>query len=108
MTGTSSGVEFMADALCTEMDASLFFPEKGQSTTEAKLACGMCDVRDECLEYALANHERHGVWGGKSTRERMAILRASGIKVSLAVDDDDDDDDDVDLVSMVAAAEDAA
>jgi len=32
-------------------------------------------VAKQCLEYALANHVDHGVWGGKSERERRRILR---------------------------------
>lgn len=35
-----------------------------------KQVCARCDVRDACLAYALANHERHGVWGGLTPTER--------------------------------------
>ena len=40
-------------ALCAQTDPEAFFPEKGGSTREAKRVCGSCDVRVECLEYAL-------------------------------------------------------
>jgi WhiB family redox-sensing transcriptional regulator len=33
-------------------------------------------VASECLEYALEHHVDHGVWGGKSERERRRIQRA--------------------------------
>lgn len=42
-------------ALCAETDPESFFPEKGGSTREAKRICGTCEVRRECLEYALEN-----------------------------------------------------
>ena len=51
-------------ALCAQTDPEAFFPEKGGSTREAKKVCLSCDVRSECLEYALANDERFGIWGG--------------------------------------------
>ncbi|WP_407672362.1 WhiB family transcriptional regulator [Parafrankia discariae] len=31
---------------------------------EAKRICSGCEVRAECLEYALENDERFGIWGG--------------------------------------------
>jgi WhiB family transcriptional regulator, redox-sensing transcriptional regulator len=61
------------DALCAETDPEAFFPEKGGSTREAKRVCGGCAVREECLEYALGNDERFGIWGGLSERERRRI-----------------------------------
>ncbi|WP_456543358.1 MULTISPECIES: WhiB family transcriptional regulator [unclassified Blastococcus] len=61
------------DALCAETDPEAFFPEKGGSTREAKRVCGGCTVRAECLEFALANDERFGIWGGLSERERRRL-----------------------------------
>lgn len=62
-------------ALCAQTDPEAFFPEKGGSTREAKKVCTSCEVRAECLEYALANDERFGIWGGLSERERRKIKR---------------------------------
>ncbi|WP_457001292.1 WhiB family transcriptional regulator [Geodermatophilus sp. SYSU D00814] len=61
------------DALCAETDPEAFFPEKGGSTREAKRVCAGCSVRTECLEFALANDERFGIWGGLSERERRRV-----------------------------------
>jgi WhiB family redox-sensing transcriptional regulator len=36
-------------------------------------------VRLECLEYALANGEKFGIWGGMSERERRRIRRARAL-----------------------------
>ena len=62
-------------ALCAQTDPEAFFPEKGGSTREAKRVCMSCDVRPECLSYALANDERFGIWGGLSARERRKLKR---------------------------------
>ena len=65
-------------ALCAQTDPEAFFPEKGGSTREAKRVCQSCTVRTECLEYALAQDERFGIWGGLSERERRKLKRAAG------------------------------
>jgi WhiB family redox-sensing transcriptional regulator len=39
--------------------------------------CLSCEVRSECLEYALAHDERFGIWGGLSERERRRLKRRS-------------------------------
>lgn len=62
-------------ALCAQTDPEAFFPEKGGSTREAKKICLGCEVRDMCLEYALAHDERFGIWGGLSERERRRLKR---------------------------------
>ena len=62
-------------ALCAQTDPEAFFPEKGGSTREAKRVCTSCEVRSQCLEYALANDERFGIWGGLSERERRKLKR---------------------------------
>jgi WhiB family transcriptional regulator, redox-sensing transcriptional regulator len=61
--------------LCAQTDPEAFFPEKGGSTREAKRICMGCEVRDRCLEYALAHDERFGIWGGLSERERRRLKR---------------------------------
>jgi WhiB family redox-sensing transcriptional regulator len=62
-------------ALCAQTDPEAFFPEKGGSTREAKKICLGCEVRTQCLEYALAHDERFGIWGGLSERERRRLKR---------------------------------
>lgn len=75
------GVDDPADAawqdraLCAQTDPEAFFPEKGGSTREAKKVCRNCEVRVECLEYALDHHEAFGIWGGLSERERHRMNR---------------------------------
>ena len=62
---------------CAEVDSEIFFPEKGASTRRAKLVCRGCEVRAECLEYALTRGEEFGVWGGMSERQRRALKRGT-------------------------------
>ncbi len=70
-------------ALCAQTDPEAFFPEKGGSTREAKRVCRSCEVRAECLEFALAHSDgpygfgRFGIWGGTSDQERRRLRRAA-------------------------------
>ncbi|NII50194.1 WhiB family redox-sensing transcriptional regulator [Frigoribacterium endophyticum] len=66
---------WQADSLCAQTDPEAFFPEKGGSTRDAKKICASCDVRAQCLEYALRNDERFGIWGGLSERERRKLRK---------------------------------
>ncbi len=68
-------LSWQAYAACMGVDPDLFFPERGASTREAKAVCGRCVVRTECLEYALSNAEKFGIWGGMSERERRRIRK---------------------------------
>lgn len=62
-------------ANCLGVDPDLFFPERGGSTREAKEVCRGCIVREDCLQYALDNSEKFGIWGGLSERERRRLRR---------------------------------
>jgi len=73
----SEQLSWQERALCAQTDPEAFFPEKGGSTREAKRVCLSCEVRAECLEYALAHDERFGIWGGLSERERRRLKRRS-------------------------------
>jgi WhiB family redox-sensing transcriptional regulator len=73
--GAGEEPEWQERALCAQTDPEAFFPEKGGSTREAKRICSGCDVRAECLDYALAHDERFGIWGGLSERERRRLRR---------------------------------
>ena len=65
--------DWRADALCAETDPEIFFPDKGESVRPARRICGLCAVRAECLEDALAHDERHGMWGGKTAQQRRKL-----------------------------------
>jgi WhiB family transcriptional regulator, redox-sensing transcriptional regulator len=64
------------DALCSQVDADAFFPEKGGSVRAAKRVCAECPVSGvggPCLQYALDNDEKFGVWGGFTEDERRVF-----------------------------------
>lgn len=67
-------------ALCAEVWPDAFFPDRSGSVVYAKRICALCEVRDECLAYALAHSQdpedvgNWGVWGGTSEEERRRML----------------------------------
>jgi WhiB family redox-sensing transcriptional regulator len=73
----SAGVDWQLRAACAEgVDPEIFFPERGQSANRARAICATCMVREACLEYALANREEYGIFGGTSAKERRKLARA--------------------------------
>ena len=77
-TDQDAELSWQERALCAQTDPEAFFPEKGGSTRDAKKICLSCEVRAECLEYALAHDERFGIWGGLSERERRRLKKQAG------------------------------
>jgi WhiB family redox-sensing transcriptional regulator len=75
VTDDDNALSWQADSLCAQTDPEAFFPEKGGSTRDAKKICSSCEVRSQCLEYALQNDERFGIWGGLSERERRKLRK---------------------------------
>lgn len=73
VTDDDNLLAWQEQALCAQTDPEAFFPDKGGSTREAKRICVGCEVKQECLEYALANDERFGIFGGLSERERRRL-----------------------------------
>lgn len=73
--GDGQDLGWMAEALCAQTDPDIFYPEKGGSTAPATSICNNCSVRAECLEYAVSNDIRHGIWGGTSDNDRKRIAR---------------------------------
>ncbi|MBI4101308.1 WhiB family transcriptional regulator [Candidatus Microgenomates bacterium] len=80
-------------AKCKGLDPDIFYPidprrvdyvpatkasidDYERQLTAAKAICDACIVHDECLEYALRKREKHGIWGGKTDRERYNLVRS--------------------------------
>jgi WhiB family redox-sensing transcriptional regulator len=57
------------------VEPEIFYPVSDEDAEEAKAICRGCPVRETCLEFALVNRERDGVWGGATERERRRMLR---------------------------------
>lgn len=67
-------------ALCRDTDPELFFPVGTTGIAlvqmdKAREVCGECQVRTECLDYALDTNQDSGIWGGLSEEERRVIRR---------------------------------
>lgn len=62
-------------AACRGFDPDIFYPVSEEEAEEAKSICRSCPAREACLEYALSQRERDGVWGGATERDRRRILR---------------------------------
>lgn len=64
-----------ARAVCarTGPEDAVWFPGVGKSSRPAKVLCFGCPVRRDCLEFALALEEKHGIWGGLSPDERRQL-----------------------------------
>ncbi len=67
---------WLDQAACVDVALSVFFSDDGWDLLEALAICRGCPVRQQCLEYALATRERHGVWGGKTPEQRRLLLQA--------------------------------
>jgi WhiB family redox-sensing transcriptional regulator len=67
---------WMDRAQCRGEDRALFFPSVGASCSSAQVICSTCTVRNECLDFALADSELIGVWGGTTTQQRKKLRTA--------------------------------
>lgn len=73
-------MDWRAKAACRDEDPELFFPigTTGLAVEQAdaaKSVCMRCEVREECLEYALASNQDAGIWGGLNEDERRTLRR---------------------------------
>ena len=71
----SANLTWRQHAACRGLEPEVFYPVSDEQTEEAKAICRECPVREPCLDYALANRERDGVWGGATERERRRMIR---------------------------------
>ena len=79
---TTLPTDWQQHGRCRATDSEVFFPpahfehkpEREVREAQAKAICAGCPVKAQCLEWALAVREPHGVWGGTSEIERKQIL----------------------------------
>lgn len=67
--------DWFDQAECRGMDTTLFYPERGyiQEDRAAKAICAACPVRWRCLDHALNDVERYGIWGATSEKQRKRM-----------------------------------
>ena len=75
-------MSWLDGAACRGMDVLLFFGPDGEARLEreireakAKAVCQLCPVRVQCLDYALRNSIRYGIWAGLNGEERARERR---------------------------------
>ncbi len=73
--------DWRKNAACRDTDPDLFFPvgTTGQAIDQidaARGVCLSCEVREPCLEFALATNQESGVWGATSEEERRKLRKA--------------------------------
>jgi WhiB family redox-sensing transcriptional regulator len=72
----------MSRGACRQADPELFFPVAAatgpaeRQAEAAKAVCGRCDVRADCLSYALEVMPE-GTWGATTPEERRAARGAA-------------------------------
>lgn len=69
-------IEWKSDAACIGK-TDMFFSHRGynqEKIKEAKEICRTCPVSFQCLKYAQENRLPYGIWGGKTSTERLAML----------------------------------
>lgn len=73
--------EWQVRAACRGCGPQLWFDE--DNSRPAIKVCMGCEVREECLEWAIDHpfHTRCGVWGGLPERGRRALRQARGLYV---------------------------
>jgi WhiB family redox-sensing transcriptional regulator len=80
MTATGSAAHWRSAGACLSADPDLFFPISSAGPGErqiarAKMICGGCQVRQECLDFALAHDQLYGIWGGTTPEDRQRARR---------------------------------
>ena len=87
MGTTSVEQHWRAEALCASSDPELWFAAGAVEHKLAKIVCGRCPVKRDCLDYAMTAPIDHGIWGGLTGRERRRYrLRATEQKLVTLVD----------------------
>lgn len=76
-----AGADWRSLSACRDTDPELFFPLSAWGPGQAQIAsakaiCASCQVRSDCLQFALRSGQEFGVWGGTSEDERRAMRRA--------------------------------
>lgn len=83
MSAKPPGTEWLALRACADMPVAVFFPEDSHGVTRAKAICATCPVRLDCLQSAMDNDERFGIWGGTSEHERRRLRRPQTQAISV-------------------------
>ncbi len=70
-------------ALCRGTDPDRWFPGRGAPVAAQRLLCRSCPARVDCFAASLTNHEKLGIWGGLSERERRMLRRDGELRTKI-------------------------
>lgn len=87
MSDHTTDTSWASKAACKKTGPTIFYPEHGapglqQTIRQAKAICALCEVQQQCLDYALRN-EAMGIWGGKTDKERRQIRSRLNIQMNI-------------------------
>jgi hypothetical protein len=85
-------IEFLSDspkfpnALCAKLEnKDYFFPDgkilEAERLPELQAICSICTHRKECLEYAIKEQIRFGIWGGTTGEMRRRLFKKQSLFV---------------------------
>lgn len=88
MSAQMSSTAWQERAVCRGPQAEAFFPppqferklERLDRERRAKAICAQCPVQQQCLDYAVAIREPHGIWGGLNEAERRSLVERVGMR----------------------------
>lgn len=68
--------DWVEQAACRGLNPDLWFPGQGDNVTyrTAVTVCAGCPVQTECLDYAVSNRIRCGIWGGLGEHRRRSLI----------------------------------
>ncbi len=69
-------------ARCRGSEVDVFFVRSLPEAREALKLCTRCEVKQDCLEYAVDEGIELGVWGGLTERQRRAYARRTQTNVA--------------------------
>jgi WhiB family redox-sensing transcriptional regulator len=78
---TDYATDWRAVGACLGADPDLFFPiavgeAASTQVAQALRICDGCQVRQQCLDFAMRTGESHGIWGGTTPDDRARARRA--------------------------------
>lgn len=83
---TEPDISWRDNAACKRTDVNLFMSKEKGAVKEALALCAGCLVVKDCLNFAMTNNITHGIWGGKTERQRKSLKRAKNLEVRVLKD----------------------
>lgn len=74
------------NAACKSTDVNIFMSKEQKVMKDALAICAGCLVINDCLTFAMTNNITHGIWGGKTERQRKSLKRTKNLEVRVLKD----------------------